>query len=757
MDDHIRFETLFAAAPVSVQLLAADGRTLRVNKAWEALWQVADGSLLDYVLTQYNILQDAQLEAKGVLKELRRAFAGEAAILPPILYDPAEQGRPGRARWLRARAQPLCDPDGRVREVLLIHEDVSERVQAQNDAALSEMRLKPLANTIPQLVWMAEPDGAIHWYNDRWYAYTGTTPEQMAGWGWQSVHDPAVLPQVVEAWKSSLEHGSPLQMTFPLRGHDGVFRPFFTLVAPLRDPSGRVVQWFGTNTDVSALHEAQRSLRAAEERLRLATLAGGIGIWEWLIGNDRVDWSDEVYTLHGLDRGAASGRLGDVLDRVHPEDRPTLARLIQSAVDERGAFSAEFRVVLPSGDHRWLSTWARVQVDGEGLPYRMVGATISVDAHKRTEAALHDAHRRKDEFLAMLAHELRNPLAPISTAAAMLQDGDLHGDQIRRASAMISRQVRHMTELVDDLLDVSRVTHGQIAIDQSVVDVKAAVANAVEQAHLAIEQRAHELRTVVCAEAATVLGDATRLTQAVTNLLTNAAKYTPVGGHVVLAVAVQPDSVSITVTDDGNGIDAELLPHVFELFTQGRRSWARSEGGLGIGLALVQTIVALHGGRVTAASAGLGAGSSFAITLPRHHAPAPTRPAAVPATPAADRQRFKLMIVDDNLDAAQALEMLLSADGHEVTVAHHAQAALDLVRHGAPDIFILDIGLPDIDGYALAQRLREQVPAARYFALTGYGDPADRARSKAAGFERHLVKPVDADLISRLLSTPAAA
>ncbi|MEO7742191.1 MAG: PAS domain S-box protein, partial [Usitatibacter sp.] len=397
-----RFETLFEQAPFSLQLLASDGRTLRVNKAWEALWQVSPGDgVKEYILGEYNVLTDPQLEARGVAPLMRRAFAGESIEVPAVRYDPAELGKPGRARWVRAFAHPIKDDHGAVSEVLLIHEDVTDRLQAEHDLRGSEMRLKQLANTIPQLAWMADPQGAIHWYNDRWYDYTGSTPQEMEGWGWQSVHDPKVLPRVLALWTRSIETGEPFQMTFPLRGKDGRFRPFFTLVAPLKDAAGQVVQWFGTNTDVSPLQEAQDNLRIAEERLRLAAMAGNIGIWEWDVEQDAITWSDQVHALHGAAPGGFQGGAQDFSALVHPGDRQMMWGKIESALADNSGFSAEFRALLPDGESRWLSTWARVHQSADGAGRRIIGATISIDDYKRAEEALRESDRRKDEFLAM--------------------------------------------------------------------------------------------------------------------------------------------------------------------------------------------------------------------------------------------------------------------------------------------------------------------------------------------------------------------
>ncbi len=752
-EPELRFRTLFEQAPFSVQLLAVTGHTLQVNRAWEALWQVAEGDgLKDYVLNEYNILTDPQLRAKGITQYLARAFAGETVTTPAILYDPAELNKPGRARWVVGHASPITDVSGAVREVMLIHEDVTDRVEREHALRASELRLKQLANTIPQLAWMADPAGWIHWYNDRWYDYTGTTPAEMEGWGWQSVHDPQTLSQVIEQWKHSLATGEPFQMTFPLRGKDGVFRPFFTLVAPLKDADGNVVQWFGTNTDVSPLQAAEEELRRAEARLRLATEAGEIGIWDWDITRNQVTWSDRVYRLHGLAPGEFGGRVEDFSALVHPDDRADLAQKIERAVAEAGGFSAEFRVKLPDGRVRWLSTWARTGRAHNGRAESMVGATISIDAYKTAEAALKESDRRKDEFLAMLAHELRNPLAPVSTAAQLLGLPGLSADRVSRASEVIGRQVKHMSALVDDLLDVSRVTRGLVQVEKEALDLKSVIDSAIEQVHPLIEARGHALTTRIGDAPIAVHGDRTRLVQVIVNLLNNASKYTAQGGRIGLTTRVRGSEVSITIDDNGIGIEPGLLPNVFDLFTQAARTPDRSQGGLGIGLALVKSIVALHGGRVEARSDGLGKGSAFTLTIPLSgDAIAPGPQADEPPRQSA---ALRIMVVDDNLDAAQSLAALLEIDGHLVTVGEDAQSALDNVPRHTPDVFILDIGLPDMDGYQLVARLRatEAHASAVFIALTGYGQAHDRALSKAAGFDHHFVKPVDPQALMQILA-----
>jgi signal transduction histidine kinase/ActR/RegA family two-component response regulator len=406
--------------------------------------------------------------------------------------------------------------------------------------------------------------------------------------------------------------------------------------------------------------------------------------------------------------------------------------------------------------------------------------------HQLTEA-LQQADRRKDDFLAMLGHELRNPLAPISAGAHIL--GKLAGNDPRvvRTSEVIARQVRHMTKIVDDLLDVSRVTRGLVTLEQTTLDVAEVVAASVEQARPLIENARHELSVSPLPQAVYVRGDRGRLVQVLSNLLSNAARYTPPGGRIALrcewvpapggpqgnaaegriAEGVRPEGapaegppaeVRLVVQDNGQGVAADLLPHVFDLFTQGVRSADRSQGGLGLGLALVKNLVELHGGWVRAESPGPGQGATFTIGLPCVAAPA-LAPEAPDATHAPAMRPLDMLVVDDNLDAAQTLAQWLQHEGHAVAVAHDGPAALQRAAAHWPQVFILDIGLPGMDGCELARRLRVMPRGgqATLIALTGYGQQADRDKAREAGFDHHLVKPADPEALRRLLAQVGAA
>ena len=372
---------------------------------------------------------------------------------------------------------------------------------------------------------------------------------------------------------------------------------------------------------------------------------------------------------------------------------------------------------------------------------------------------IRQSDQRKDEFLAMLAHELRNPLAPISAAARLLDMVANDEKKVRSTSEIIARQVSHMTNLVDDLLDVARVTRGLITLDKKSLDVRHILTEAVEQVNPQITARRQHLTLHLPPDLASVLGDRKRLVQVVTNLLNNASKYTPEGGNIIAHLHVTPDEIVLKITDSGIGISAEMVKRVFDLFAQAERTSDRSLGGLGLGLALVKSLVTSHGGRVQAFSEGPGQGSKFTVYLPR----------LINARIDQDKnqsencqkqnsfQPLRLMLVDDNKDAADALAMLLEASGHQVSVEYTALKALALARLTAPQICILDIGLPDLDGNELAARLRAlpETANALLIAVTGYSQERDRAKSIAAGFDYHFVKPVDVAKLLALLEESA--
>ena len=496
---------------------------------------------------------------------------------------------------------------------------------------------------------------------------------------------------------------------------------------------------------------AQAALRAERDRSRYIfdTIVEGFSLIA-------PDWTITGMNAEGL--RICHKTAAEVVGRNHwelfPEVTGTNAGdMLYRVMEQREAGAVEYR--LPQIDGR--SGWNEIRA----FPTQDGGIAVffrEITDRKRAEEGLRMADQRKDEFLAMLAHELRNPLAPISAAAMLLDMGALNETRVRQSSAIIGRQVRHMTRLVDDLLDVSRVTRGLIELDRSTLDVRTIIDEAVEQVRPQLLARRQRLTLHLPAVALLVEGDRARLVQVMANLLGNAVKYSLEEGAIDVGAQVDGASLVLVVKDDGIGMEPELAERAFDLFTQAKRSSDRSQGGLGLGLALVRNLVELHGGTVACASGGLGQGSSFTMTLPLAHCPAAQAPQR--EAPAHCGERLTLLVVDDNVDAATTLAMLLETLGHDVFIEHESLRAIELARSARPDACLLDIGLPEIDGNELARRLRAQPETAHsvLIAVSGYGQEHDRRQAIEAGFAHHLVKPVEIERLAQLLATvrPAA-
>jgi len=503
-------------------------------------------------------------------------------------------------------------------------------------------------------------------------------------------------------------------------------------------------------------------LQASEERLRLALDAGRMGVWDWNIATGDVTWTESLEPLHGLAPGTFPGTIESFRALVHPEDRDAVDRAIGKAVDEGTGYDVEFRNVRPDGDVGWIAGKGRVFRDASGRPVRMIGVGMDVTDRRRLadELAarvrdLAEADRRKDEFLAMLAHELRNPLSPLGTALHIVRTD---ADRRERFLDMADRQVRQLIRLVDDLLDVSRITQGKITLRREPTLLDEVVARALETVRPLIDTRGHALTVTLPPHPVRLDADPTRLAQVLGNLLANATKFTPAHGSIWLTAETMNGEVAVRVRDTGAGLAPELLPHVFDIFVQGDRSLDRARGGLGIGLTIVRQLVELHGGRVKAWSDGIGKGSEFTFHLPIARAVEGPRP----ARPAADdhaARPLRILVVEDNEDTAESLTTILEVWGHEVRVALDGLAALEIAASWQPEVVLSDLGLPGMDGYALARRLR-QIPAlgrAVLIALSGYGRDQDRRQAFDAGFDHHLVKPPDLEGLAALLARIAGA
>ncbi len=435
---------------------------------------------------------------------------------------------------------------------------------------------------------------------------------------------------------------------------------------------------------------------------------------------------------------------------IPPEDLP-MQRAARTGEEQR---DVELDVEFFEGQAINMMVSAAPLFRSDGRVRGAIGAHVDVTALKRVQRELERADQQKNEFLAMLAHELRNPLAPIRNATELLAQIPSTDARVQKAGAVIQRQVRHLTRLVDDLLDVSRITRGQIELKVGRVDLGAVLALAIEAVDPLMRERGHQISAVYPERPLYVLGDSTRLVQCIVNILNNAAKYTDCGGEVRAELTQNGPSALLTIQDNGIGIAPDFLPRMFDLFSQSQRALDRSEGGLGVGLSLVRKIISMHQGEVTCTSEGLGRGCTCKIWLPLAE-PIEAAQAGETRPPAVTARR--VLIVDDNHDAADSLAMALAMEGHEIQVAYSGEDALAFAAAYQPQVVLLDIGLPKMDGYEVARQLRalRGLGSVRIVALTGYGHLEDRQRSQAAGFDAHLVKPVEFDALTRAIAEAA--
>jgi PAS domain S-box-containing protein len=535
------------------------------------------------------------------------------------------------------------------------------------------------------------------------------------------------------------------------------------VITALRSPSGKLTGFLKITRDLTERRRHEETLRESEARLRLLIDSVKEYAIFMLDPEGRVaSWNQGAERIIGytpaeiIGRSVASFYPAEAAARGAPEEE--LATTIK-----HGSFETNGWRLRKDGSRFWANIVICAMHDLEG---RLRGfSQVTRDLTERRQfQELTESRERTHEFLAMLSHELRNPLAPLKTSVDLLRMRSLDDPIAARAIDVMDRQVQHLTHVVSDLLDVSRITSGRITLADEDLDLETVISRAVETTSPLLESKGHSVVFIPAPQPITIRGDITRLTQVMVNLLNNAAKYTPEGGRIEIELEPARDSVAIHVRDNGIGIAAELLPRVFDLFTQGQRALDRAEGGLGIGLALVHRIVSLHGGTVRAFSPGAGRGSEFVVTLPRvvseaaRSMPARGERSMTVGSNSEEehrRKRRRVMVIDDNKDAAESMSMLFELWGHEVVCAYDGRAALETAATYRPDAVFLDIGLPGMDGYEIAERLRELPESARtvLVAITGYGQDEDRRRSREAGIDHHLVKPVAPETLQKLLDS----
>lgn len=724
-----------------------------------------DGVAQDYTLVEVNAAFERQTGLRNAHGRRMREIAPDHEQYWFDLYAGiARSGQPQRFdglaasfdnRWYEAYGFPMVH-DGRIRVGVLFN-DITERKRAEDALREGEARLAAILEHVPAGIGLFDVNGRFLLVNPRLRPLVSdVVPSLDPASRFRSFdHDGNELPGEQYPGARALRGETvPTEVDF-VAEIDGQKRWFLVGAAPLmrNDAVGGGIMIAHDITERRRVEEALR-----ESELRQSTLIGGIPQLVWRSrANGEWTWvSPQWAGFTGQDAAAAIG-LG-WLDVVHPDDREATRQAWANA-DGTGRLEIEHRILCAAdGSHVWHSTRSAPLRDASGQVIEWLGTTTDIRQMKELQARqdalmaeLEEADRRKNEFLATLAHELRNPLAPLSNAVQLIKLGNNDSRLVGDVRPMMERQLHHMVRLVDDLLDVSRISRGTLVLQRGRTTLQAVVQTALEASRPGIDAAGHRLDLDLPVEALELDADETRLSQVVSNLLNNAARYTPPGGRIRLAARRAGAEAVLTVQDNGIGIASEMLPKVFELFVQASGTQAGSQGGLGIGLTIARRLIEMHEGQLEVTSDGLGKGSTFMVRLPL----APVQhEAAAGSDGAAGARLRRVLVADDNRDAANTLLSVLRMMGHEARVTYDGVEALAAAATFRPDIALLDLGMPRMDGLELARRIRAEPWGADVFlvALTGWGGEADRQRSRDAGFDRHVAKPIDIEMLRRVLS-----
>ena len=714
---------------------------------------------------------------RNLRASLGRVLATRAPDRMPIQkYDIAGPGGGFEERHWSPLNSPVLSPEGEVAHILHHVEDVTEVVRLRREGfeqkhveaglRASGEWFSTTLNSIGDAVIATDFAGRVVFMNAVAEQLTGWTVAQASGRPLDAVFvilneaTRAPVPNPVDTVLATGKIQGLANHTV-LVAKDGAERIIEDSAAPILGNDGRITGVVLVFHDASQKRRAERALVRSEEQYRalFTSIDEGYCVIEMLYDDDRpVDYRflevNPAFEEHTGLRDATGKRVRELAPGHEAHWFETYGRVAETGEPTR--FENEAKAM----GGRWFDVYAfRL---GEPEERKVAVLFTDITERKRLERTLRhrvedlaEADRRKDEFLAMLAHELRNPLSAIGNAVTLSTRSGLQ-EHIEWSMEVITRQMRHLTRLIDDLLDVSRINRGKIELRREVLDLTPILEGAAATAGPLIDERKHTLQVAMDRGDLWADVDPTRLEQVVVNLLNNAAKYSEDGGNILLWARHEGDEVVISVRDRGIGIPPEKLTQMFELFAQGDRSLARSEGGLGIGLTVVKKLVEMHGGTVEATSQGPGKGSEFTVRLPRAARPAAPAPAKAAPT-GGEAKPSRILVVDDNVDTARGMARLLKLLGHEVAVAHDGPEGIEAARRHRPDFVLLDIGLPGMDGYEVASRLRREECGkdAVIIAISGYGREEDRRRSKGAGIDHHLIKPLDQDALLSLLSAGA--
>ncbi|HYO25602.1 MAG TPA: PAS domain S-box protein [Lacipirellulaceae bacterium] len=730
-DSEARFRALAGHAPVGIFRAEPNGDNVFVNDNWCELAGITAEQAYGRGWLQAVHPDDRATVEAGWDEAVRTGTPSAAEF--------RFQRPDGVITWLQGNAAPLRDGAGEVTGYIGTVADITQHKRAEEALRNSERMYRAIGESIDYGVWVCDAEGRNIYASESFLQLVGLTQEECSELGWTSVLHPDDVDQTIVAWQQCVQAGLPWDAEHRFRGVDGRWRPVLARGVPVRDDHGEITAWVGINLDISQLKQVENELRESEARFR--TMADTAPVLIWINGVGGYQYVNREYLRF------TGGRAEEVagmrwIELIHPADREQYVQTYLQAFEKQAPFEAQVRMRRHDGEYRWLSCNGAPRLRPDGTFLGHVGVSVDVTDIKASEEALREADRRKDDFLAMLGHELRNPLAGIVTGAQVLNMLDLDGEA-REMQGVIARQASHMSQIVDDLLDVSRIARGKLTLRHQHVNLGQLVRDAAEDYRRSHDLSPAELRFSVPMEEVWAWADPTRITQAITNIIHNSFKFSSGTNEIVVTMTTDPAGhvASIAVQDHGIGMTVETLNRIFEPFNQADTSLERSRGGLGLGLALAKGLIELHGGSVSAASDGIGRGSTFTITIPCEEEPG--RPEASFKV-AATRSR-RVLIIDDRRDAILPLNRMLQIEGHEVATAMDGPAGIAKAEEFRPEVVLCDIGLAgDMNGYEVSRALRKmpQFADAYLVAVTGYGQEEDRRHAKEAGFDYHLTKPL---------------
>jgi PAS domain S-box-containing protein len=681
---------------------------------------------------------------------LQRALAGET-----VIYEKEFLRQERDARYLQVQYIPDINK-GEVRGLFIIVIDLTETNKLTTLAAIVESSTDAILSQNLNNIIQSWNQGA-----ERLFGYRA---EEMISQPITRLIPPRLHNREFQM-QERIRNGEQITPYETVRlCKDGTEISVSLTISPIRDRKGRLIGISRIVHDITKHMSMAEALREKEEQLSMALLASGTGTYRWNIQTDEIQWNESLKQVCGLETGEGKtfSTLKDWLAHIHPDDRPAYLAALKRCLDKGDELDIEYRIIDPKGATRWLADKGKVFLGAAEQPLYLMGACVDITEHQSQETQLRqqaellkDTDRRKDEFLATLAHELRNPLTPLTNSLQILKQVGHDPQALAKTVAIAERQLQYLVRLVDDLLDISRITRGKIRLHKKRITLDAIIQGALELSEPFMKAGEHTLQVEISEAQLSLYGDLIRLAQAISNLLINAAKYTPSHGHIQLTARCEDQTAVITVQDDGIGLSKEILPIIFDMFVQAESSRESTISGLGVGLPLVKGLVELHGGQVEAASPGLGHGSTFTVRLPLTTEKTAEKPPQNRLTETLGKAPARrILVVDDNVDIADSTAAVLEILGHQAHVAYNGESALQAVREYRPDVILLDLGMPRMNGYEVAKQLR-QLPGQEelvLIALTGWGQEVDRQRTREAGFDSHLVKPVDLQTLIKALA-----